>query len=122
MSALQTLVQGVLALSQALAVGGVWRAIVILLLTKRGAGLCFHVGRCCRWESLRMQGGKTMGGRRGSSKPYEARPSLASLPCLAMHQDKLVAGWSQGMLPQRILQGVKGHLMRSVRARDWLDR
>jgi hypothetical protein len=66
-----------------------------------------------------MQGGKTMGGRRGSTKPYEAR---LSLPCLAMQRDKLVAGWSQGMLPQRILLAVKGHLMRAPHARDWLDR
>ena len=43
-SALQTLVQGVCALSEALAVGGVGRAIVELLLTERGAGLCFHRG------------------------------------------------------------------------------
>jgi hypothetical protein len=45
MSALQALVQRVLALSQALAVGGVRRGIVVLLLTKRGAGFCFHGGR-----------------------------------------------------------------------------
>ena len=83
MSAFQTLVQGVLALSQALAVGGVGRAIVELLLTERGAGLCFHGGidvvalqRSRRWERLRMQGRQTKhdnGGRRGSTKPYEAR-------------------------------------------------
>jgi hypothetical protein len=41
-SALETLVQGVFALSQALAVGGVGRAIVELLLTERRAGLGFH--------------------------------------------------------------------------------
>lgn len=78
MSAFQTLVQGVLALSQALAVGGVGRAIVELLLTERGAGLCFHGGidvvalqRSRRWERLRMQGRQrtTMGGVAG-------RPSL----------------------------------------------
>ena len=42
MSALKTLVQFVRALSQALAVGGVGRAIVELLLTERRAGLGFH--------------------------------------------------------------------------------
>lgn len=109
MSALQTLVQGVCALSQALAVGGVGRAIVELLLTERGAGLCFHRGigvvalqRSRRRESLRMQGGqsKTMRG-------VEGRPSLMKRDlgpgklahASPWHTDKLVAGWLQGMLP-----------------------
>jgi hypothetical protein len=42
MSALETLVQGVFALSKTLTVGGVGRAIVELLLTERRAGLGFH--------------------------------------------------------------------------------
>ena len=111
MSALQTLVQGVCALRQALAVGGVVRAIVELLLTERGAGLCFHrvgrVGGCFTAARVEMAEGLREckgGGRnndvRGSTKPYEARLSQASKlahasPCTA---DKLVAGWSQGML------------------------
>jgi len=104
--ALQTLVQGVCALGEALAVGGVGRAIVELLLTERGAGLGFHRRvMCCFATSRVVEEGKFLNAR-GQSKTVrgvEGRPSLMkrdlarqSKPCTS---DKLVAGWSQGMLP-----------------------
>jgi hypothetical protein len=99
-------VQGVFALSEALAVGGVGRAIVELLLTERGAGLGFHRRvMCCFATSRVVEKGKFLNAR-GQSKTVrgvEGRPSLMkrdlarqSKPCTS---DKLVAGWSQGMLP-----------------------
>ena len=111
MSALKTLVQFVRALSQALAVGRVGRAIVELLLAERGTGLCVHRG-----EMLLLCSGRAwsrtgeFANARGQSKTMrgvEGRPSLMkrdlgarqARPCLAMHCDKLVAGWLQGMLP-----------------------
>lgn len=105
--ALQTLVQGVCALSQALAVGGVGRAIVELLLTERGAGLCFHGGVMCCFAASRVVEVGEFSNARGQSKTargVEGRPrlmkrDLARQSKLAMHSDKLVAGWSQGMLP-----------------------
>lgn len=56
--ALEAAMQRVLAICQTLTVGGVWRSIVVLLLTERGAGLCFHVCcvRCRGREGWGMQG------------------------------------------------------------------
>ena len=111
MSALETLVQLVRALSEALTVGGVGRAIVELLLAERGTGLCVHRGGvlllCSDRAWSRMGEFADARGQSKTMRGVEGRPSLMkrdlggrqARPCLAMHCDKLVAGWLQGMLP-----------------------